>query len=704
MPAVNNRKRPADSKSKLSAKQLRRQQEVEALQILERRVQEFDGNGITKFDELPLSIPTAVGLKQSHFSTMTDIQKSSIPAALKGKDVLGAAKTGSGKTLAFLIPLLETLYRNKWTQYDGLGALVISPTRELAIQTFDVLRKIGRSHVFSAGLVIGGKDVQVERERISRINILICTPGRILQHLDQAAGFEISNLKMLILDEADRILDMGFKKTLDAIIEHIPRERQTLLFSATQTKSVSDLARLSLSSRTAEYISVHEEAMSSTPKNLKQYYVTVPLQEKLDTLYGFLKTHLKSKVLVFVSSSKQVRFIFETFKSMHPGVPLLHLHGKQKQTARIDVTERFADSRYACLFSTDIAARGLDFPSVDWVVQVDAPEDAETYIHRVGRTARFESSGNALLMITPSEEEGMLARLTAKRVPIDKITIKESKKKSIRRELQALCFQNPEIKYLGQRAFVSYCRSIFVQKDKSIFKVSDIPAEAYAESLGLPGAPRIKFLDVERAKAVKNSARKISMSDNEQDASENEEEEEEEELKRKKPVRMKYDRMFERQNQNVLSSHYQKLIKDDEKDYISEVNDNDGDFISIKRKDHDLSDSDMSDTEIVSNAEKSISVGPKDIDDGPVSKRQAKMALSKKKMLKYKSNPTKHVFDDEGKPHAIYEFENEDEFKKNGIVSDLKSEFITREGERLREADSIDKAVAKERLKAKRRK
>lgn len=200
--------------------------------------------------------------------------------------------------------MIEMLYRQKWGPQDGLGALIISPTRELAVQIFEVLRKIGREHSFSAGLIIGGKDWKIERELITKMNILVCTPGRLLQHMDQSAGFDCDNLQLLVLDEADRILDMGFKKTINAIVENLPRQRQTMLFSATQTKSVKDLARLSL--KDPEYVAVHEKAEHSTPKNLSQYYMVVPLDQKLDVMFNFIKTHLTSKAIVFLSSCKQV--------------------------------------------------------------------------------------------------------------------------------------------------------------------------------------------------------------------------------------------------------------------------------------------------------------------------------------------------------------------------------------------------------------
>ena len=168
------------------------------------------------------------------------------------------AKTGSGKTLAFLIPLLEKLYRESWALQDGLGALIITPTRELALQIFQVLRTIGKRHNLSAGLITGGKkEFAEEQQRVVRMNVLVATPGRLLQQLEQAPGFDASSLQALVLDEADRILDMGFRDQLNAILAYLPVHRQTMLFSATQTKSVKDLARLSM--KDAEYISVHAE-------------------------------------------------------------------------------------------------------------------------------------------------------------------------------------------------------------------------------------------------------------------------------------------------------------------------------------------------------------------------------------------------------------------------------------------------------------
>lgn len=398
------------------------QVEREYIQKLVSRYPHINSKEAIKFSDFPISKKTLLGLQEAQYRQPTEIQRQTVGFALQGKDVLGAAKTGSGKTLAFLIPVLECLYRQQWSSMDGLGALIISPTRELAYQTFEVLRKVGKNHEFSAGLIIGGKEVKSESERIPRTNIVICTPGRLLQHMDQTATFHASHLHMLVLDEADRILDMGFADTLNAILENLPKSRQTLLFSATQTKSVKDLARLSL--KDPEYVWVHEKAKFSTPATLEQSYVVCELSQKVNMLFSFIRSHLKKKVIVFFACCKEVQYMFRVFCRLRPGMPILALHGKQQQMKRVEVYNDFLRKQNAVLFATDIAARGLDFPAVNWVLQFDCPEDADTYIHRVGRTARYKEGGEALLLLLPTEEQGMLGQLQEKKVPISKIQVR----------------------------------------------------------------------------------------------------------------------------------------------------------------------------------------------------------------------------------------------------------------------------------------
>lgn len=701
--AGSKRRLELKPKPRSEAHNLKRKRDDEDLDALNQRVQDINVKKLDSetFASLPLSQPTALGLEASHYKTLTDIQKQAAPHALKGSDVLGAAKTGSGKTLAFLVPVLENLYRRRWTDLDGLGALILSPTRELAIQIFEVLRKIGRYHIFSAGLVIGGKSLQEERERLGRMNILVCTPGRMLQHMDQTAAFEIDNLQMLVLDEADRIMDMGFQRDVDAIVEHLPKERQTLLFSATQTKKVSDLARLSL--RNPEYVSVHEAATSATPSTLQQNYVVTPLPEKLDTLWSFIRSNLKSKILVFLSSGKQVRFVYEAFRHMQPGIPLLHLHGRQKQTARLDITNKFSASKNLCLFATDVVARGLDFPAVDWVIQLDCPEDVDTYIHRVGRTARYERDGRAVLFLEPNEEEGMIKRLEQKKVTVEKINVRQKKQQSIKTQLQNMCFKDPELKYLGQKAFVSYVRSIHIQKDKEVFKLNELPLDEFSTSLGLPGAPKIKFLKGDNAKSLKNAPRQAASSS--EDEGNGDAAPSGESTAKKTITRTKYDRMFERTNQDILTDHYSKLV-DDDQDQNNGVNDADegDDFLTVKRR---LSDASSVNSEAEGSPLLTKSKSSKMVGDTPInvdSKRKEKLLKSKKKLLKLKEKGQKLVFDEEGNPHQIYEMENEDQFKQRGPADAQKAKFLKEEQARLQAADLADKQTANAKRKEKREK
>ena len=466
--------------------------ELDEINNISAQYEQVESGSISNFTDIPLSARTRRGLEEAGFREPTMIQKEGIILGLRGHDILGAAKTGSGKTLAFLIPVLEKLWKERWSSFDGLGALLISPTRELAYQTFEVLRKVGKYHDFSGGLVIGGKDLKIEKNHILNTNIVVCTPGRLLQHMDETAHFDCANLKVLVLDEADRILDLGFKTAMNAIIENLPNERQTLLYSATQTKSVQDLARLSL--KEPSYISTYKSSTTVTPQQLTQNYIVCELPQKLNILYSFIRNHTKNKIIVFFSSCKQVKFTYEAFCRLRPGVPLMALYGKQKQLRRVAIYNDFCRRDFAVLFCTDIAARGLDFPAVHWVVQADCPEDANTYVHRAGRTARFEKDGQALLFLLPSEEDRFVEQLEAKKVPISRIQVNPKKIRSIQGKLEAFCAQDQEMKHWAQKSFISYMRSVHLQSNKEVFNVHVLPASEYATSLGLVQPPKIRFL------------------------------------------------------------------------------------------------------------------------------------------------------------------------------------------------------------------
>ncbi|KAF2078271.1 hypothetical protein CYY_000461 [Polysphondylium violaceum] len=614
------------------------------------------------FKDLPLSHLTMKGLQESKFWKMTDIQRASLPHTLCGRDILGAAKTGSGKTLSFIIPILETLYRNRWGREDGIGAIVLSPTRELAIQIFDVLKAAGKHHNFSAGLIIGGRNVQQEKDKINSMNILIATPGRLLQHMDETYSFDCSNLKILVLDEADRILDLGFSKSLNSIVENLPSTRQTMLFSATQTKSIRDLARLSLNE--PEYISVYEKDIVAVPQSLNQTVCVLPIDMKLNMLFSFIKSHLTSKTIVFFSSCKQVRFVYETFKLLTPGCSLFQLHGKMKQWTRLEVFESFCRKPAGTLFATDIAARGLDFPSVNWVIQVDCPDDIETYIHRVGRTARNQADGNSILITLPSEKEGMLALLEKQKMTYQVMEPHPDKLVSIESQLASFLSEKTELKYLAQKSFVSYLRSVHRQTNKDVFKVADLDIAAYSKSLGLIGTPQIQFgksttsvnkntsfvvsgikkkLAEQKEKGVEDQDSDIEDSDKDSEI-----EDSDGEIAIKQPL-SKVEKLFKRKNANVLSDNYQKIVQQDQ--------DSDDDMLVIKRRDHDLEDTTIPE----------------------------KMSRTKSKEHRYINDPSRIKLE---------------KYETVPVDGQLPTQYLDSVKEDLKSRDAQDKLVQKEKLKA----
>ncbi|KXN89416.1 ATP-dependent RNA helicase DBP4, partial [Leucoagaricus sp. SymC.cos] len=422
------------------------------------------------------------------------------------------------------------------------------------------------------------------------------------------------------------------------------------------------------------------------------------------------------------------RFVFETFCRMHPGIPLIHLHGKQKQSARLTMFNKFITTKHAVLFATDIAARGLDFPSVDWVVQLDVPEDVETYIHRVGRTARYESKGKGMLMLCPSEEEGMKAVLEKKGLEVNKIKIRPSKTQSIENQLQNLAFQDPEIKYLGVRVISAF----------------HIPAKG--QSFGLPGAPKIKFLSNEAVKRRKNASKVVEAAEadgrkkksdlkpakkvsaqKQLESSEDEEGESssgsgeesgksdsegasnEEDTGKETPaqpgkapktgaVRTKYDRMFERKNQNILSEHYSKLISHDD------PSDSEDEFITLKRADHDLDDT----TPPNPNSTNGITFTTtfeQDLKEN-LSKRKQKLGKAKRAIVTGGTN-TKLVFDDEGNAHQLYELEDGEKwFEEQGGLLGAQEEgrkFAEDERTKMKVTDVVDRQEAKDKKREKRK-
>lgn len=328
-----------------------------------------------------ISDDTLRAINDMGFKYMTKIQARSLAQLLEGKDLLGAARTGSGKTLAFLIPAIEVIVKKKFTQKDGTGCMIISPTRELATQIFGVLEKLMKYHSQTYGLFIGGNSGNrlFEAQKLTDgVNIIVVTPGRLLDHLQKVENFKFKNLKCLIIDEADRILAEGFEDTLKKIIKILPKKRQTMMFSATHTEKLKALKSFALKDEPI-YVGVDDDEDEATADGLDQHWVECPIDKRVLFLLKFIKINRKKKVMVFFSSRMSVEFHEKFFTYI--GLSVMSIHGDQKQLKRSTTFDKFCEAEFGILFCTDVAARGLDIPNVDWVVQYDPPDNPKVNIY-----------------------------------------------------------------------------------------------------------------------------------------------------------------------------------------------------------------------------------------------------------------------------------------------------------------------------------
>lgn len=443
------------------------------------------------FDQLKgrVSDETLKSIASMGFTEMTEIQAKSIPALLDGRDLVGAARTGSGKTLSFLVPAIELIHKLRFMPRNGTGVLIISPTRELSMQTFGVLMDLMEHHKdrHTFGLVMGGASRSVEADKLSRgINVLVATPGRLLDHLQNTPDFLYKNLQCLVIDEVDRILEIGFEEELRQIIALLPKRRQTMLFSATQTEKIDALTKLALK-KAPIYVGVDDNKETATVAGLEQGYIVCPSEKRLLVLFTFLKKNRKKKVMVFFSSCMSVKYHSELFNYID--LPVSSIHGKQKQTKRTTAFFQFCNAEHGTLLCTDVAARGLDIPAVDWIVQFDPPDDPKEYIHRVGRTARGEgSSGHALLLLRP-EEIGFLRYLKQSKVPLNEFEFSWNKIADIQMQLEKLIEKNYFLNQSAKEAFKAYVRAYDSHQLKAIFNVGTLDLKKVALSLGFTVPP-----------------------------------------------------------------------------------------------------------------------------------------------------------------------------------------------------------------------
>lgn len=347
------------------------------------------------------------------WKTPTKIQKEAIPVALQGSDVIGLAETGSGKTGAFALPILQTLLDKPQRLY----ALVLTPTRELAFQISEQFEALGASIGIKCAVVVGGIDMMTQSLMLAKKpHIVIATPGRLVDHLENTKGFNLRSLRYLVMDEADRILNMDFEQEVDKILKVIPRERNTLLFSATMTKKVAKLQRASLQNP----VKVEVSSKYQTVDKLQQYYLFIPVKYKDVYLVYILNELAGNSFMVFCSTCANTQRVALMLRNL--GLTAIPLHGQMSQSKRLGALNKFKSKNRSILIATDVASRGLDIPHVDVVLNLDIPTHSKDYIHRVGRTARAGRSGVAITFVSQYDVElyQRIEHLIGKKLPLYK--------------------------------------------------------------------------------------------------------------------------------------------------------------------------------------------------------------------------------------------------------------------------------------------
>ena len=454
-------------------------------------------DAVNDFHNLNLNPHIVAALAEEFsFDRLTGIQGRAIPSALAGKNLLAEAKTGSGKTLAFLIPIVENITRSGFKPQNGTASIIIGPTRELCQQIEGVLLKLLKRFNGSITYIccIGGQNRQQEGFKlVSGQMIVVSSPGRLLDHLKLTKEWNTRNLLMLAVDEADRVLDNGFEDDLREIVSLLPKKRQTFLFSATQTTRVEQLARISFNKPPA-FISMKTKDDKATVDTLEQGYVICPSEKRLILLYHFIRKNLKKKVIVFFSSRNAVSFHTELFNYID--VPCVAFHGKQKQHQRSATFMQFSNAPSGVLFTTDVAARGLDIPKVDWIIQYDPSDDPVKYIHRVGRTARAGRCGKALMFLLPSERMFLKYLYEDAHVSVNEYTFdleKLSASDGIQDQLEKLVNSNYYLKTSARQAFEGYLLAYSSTQLKNVFDVQKLDLAQVAHGFALSTPPPVRI-------------------------------------------------------------------------------------------------------------------------------------------------------------------------------------------------------------------
>ena len=446
-----------------------------------------------KFSDFSINSSILSNLERLGYEKATQVQSESIPIALNGEDIIGSAKTGSGKSLAFLIPAIQKIYEEP--KKKEIEILIITPTRELALQLYDLAKDLltGNSEIIA--LLIGGENRKKEALKLlsGNIRIIVATPGRLLDHMENTKNFDYSKINMLIIDEADKILKIGFEEEIKEIIKKIPKNRQTLLFSATITPKVEDLITLSVK----EYKNIHiKNTDDPSVSTLEQGFINIEADKKFLFLFTFIKKNLNRKIIIFFSTCKEVEFFSNLLN--YVDVPVLSISGDYKQQKRSTTFIEFCSLEKGVLLCTDVAQRGLDIPDIDWVIQYDPPHDPEEYLHRVGRTARGANKiGKALLMILPNEI-GFIRLLQLYKIKIEEFEFPENKLAKIQEQYEKLVNKKDHyLLNLATEAYRAYLHAYNTNNDKDNFNIEKLDLIKLCKSFGLLSPPfvhlNIKF-------------------------------------------------------------------------------------------------------------------------------------------------------------------------------------------------------------------
>ncbi|XP_050002533.1 ATP-dependent RNA helicase DDX55 isoform X8 [Alexandromys fortis] len=423
---------------------------------------------------------------------------------MKNKDVAAEAVTGSGKTLAFVIPIVEILLRREEKlKKSQVGAIIITPTRELAIQIDEVLSHFTKHFPqFSQILWIGGRNPGEDVERFKQHggNIIVATPGRLEDMFRRKAeGLDLAScvrsLDVLVLDEADRLLDMGFEASINTILEFLPKQRRTGLFSATQTQEVENLVRAGL--RNPVRISVKEKGVAAsstqkTPSRLENHYMICKADEKFNQLVHFLRNHQQEKHLVFFSTCACVEYYGKALEALLKRAKILCIHGKMKYK-RNKIFMEFRKLQSGILVCTDVMARGIDIPEVNWVLQYDPPSNASAFVHRCGRTARIGHGGSALVFLLPMEEAYINFLAINQKCPLQEMSLQRNTV-DLLPKLRAMAMADRAVFEKGMKAFVSFVQAYAKHECSLIFRLKDLDFASLARGFALLRMPRMPEL------------------------------------------------------------------------------------------------------------------------------------------------------------------------------------------------------------------